>query len=135
MRLRAFLVFLAGFGMAAASILAPVQVSAHHAFAAEFDINQPLELMGTVTEVQWTNPHGRVLINVEDENGEVVNWNFELGSPNQLMRQGWRRDALKPGDLISVSGHRARDGRFVGRARSLTRPNGDVVFGRGGAGN
>ena len=132
MKINSLKVLLVGFALVATSTLVPVHISAHHSFASEFDINKPIEFMGTVTGVQWTNPHGRVLIDIENENGEVVNWNFELPSPNQLMRQGWRRDDLKPGDEVTVSGHQARDDRPVARATVLARLNGEVVFGRGG---
>ena len=129
MKMTPLLVVLTSFALAN-SVLVPVQVSAHHAFAAEFDINLPIEFTGTVTEIQWTNPHGRVLIDIEDENGDVVNWNLELPSPNSLMRQGWKKDDLKPGDTVTVTGHQARDNRTVARATVLTRSNGEIVFGR-----
>ena len=132
MKITSFHVLLAGFGLAAILILVPVQISAHHSFAAEFDINKPIELTGTVTLVEWTNPHARFYVDVEDENGEVINWDFELGSPNNLLRRGWGRNELKPGDRLTVSGHQARDNRKVARATVMTRPNGEVVFGRGG---
>ena len=115
-------------------VLVPIQTSAHHAFAAEFDRDKPIELSGTVTEVRWTNPHGRVLVDIENESGEIVNWNFELPSVNSLIRQGWKKNDLKLGDKISLSGHQARDNRPVARATTMTRPNGDIVFGRGGQG-
>ena len=131
MKITSFHVHLVGFGLAASLMLVPVQTFAHHSFASEFDINKPIELTGTVTVIRWTNPHGRVLVDIEDENGEIVNWDFELPSVNQLIRRGWKRNDLKPGDKITLSGHQARDDRPVARARVMTRPNGDVVFGGG----
>jgi len=107
--------------------LVTAQASAHHSFASEFDRDQPFEVTGSVTSVQWTNPHARILIDVE-EDGVVVNYNFELGSPNQLMRRGWSRKDLQPGDRVRVSGHRARNRPTVGRATGISRENGEVVY-------
>ncbi len=107
--------------------LVTAQASAHHSFASEFDRDQPFEVTGSVTSVQWTNPHARILIDVE-EDGEIVNYNFELGSPNQLMRRGWSRKDLQPGDRVRVSGHRARNRPTVGRATGISRENGEVVY-------
>src|SRR5215467_13390997 len=77
---------------------------AHHSFAAEYDASKPVTLKGTVTRVEWTNPHARFYIDVKDDAGAVTNWEFELGSPNGLMRAGWTRNSLKQGDEVSVSG-------------------------------
>ena len=107
--------------------LVTAQASAHHSFASEFDRDQPFEVTGSVTSVQWTNPHARILIDVE-EDGEIVTYNFELGSPNQLMRRGWSRKDLQPGDRVRVSGHRARNRPTVGRATGISRENGEVVY-------
>jgi len=106
------------------------QSRAHHAFAAEFDREKPVELTGTVTKVEWTNPHARFYVDAPDPDldDEVVNWNFELGSPNGLMRAGWRRDSLKPGDEISVEGWRARNNAHVANARSVTDADGQRLF-------
>ncbi len=131
MKSACFRPFLACLGLAAA-ILLPLQISAHHSFASEFDINQPVDVTGAVTVVEWTNPHGRIRIDVE-ENGELVNYNFELPSPNQLTRQGWSRNDLQPGDVVRITGSRARTRRTVGRARGISRENGEAVFGRGNA--
>ena len=111
-----------------AASLIPVQSSAHHSFASEFDRDQPFEVTGSVTSVQWTNPHARIYIDVEEENGEIVNYDFELGSPNTLMRRGWSRKDLQPGDKVTVSGHRARNRPTVGRATGINRENGEVVY-------
>ncbi len=111
-----------------AASLMPAQSSAHHSFASEFDRDQPFEVTGSVTSVQWTNPHARIYIDVEEENGEIVNYDFELGSPNTLMRRGWSRKDLQPGDKVTVSGHRARNRPTVGRATGINRENGEVVY-------
>ena len=108
--------------------LVTAQASAHHSFASEFDRDQPFEVTGSVTSVQWTNPHARIFIDVEEENGEIVNYDFELGSPNTLMRRGWSRKDLQPGDKVTVSGHRARNRPTVGRATGINRENGEVVY-------
>ena len=114
--------------VAAAGILLGAGASAHHSFSAEFDRDQPVELTGTVTKLEWLNPHARFYIDVEDEDGSVVNWDFELGSPNVLMRRGWTRNALQPGDVVTVSGWRAKNAPNVGNARSVTLADGSRVF-------
>ena len=111
-----------------AASLVTAQASAHHSFASEFDRDQPFEVTGSVTSVKWTNPHARIYIDVEEENGEIVNYDFELGSPNTLMRRGWSRKDLQPGDKVTVSGHRARNRPTVGRATGINRENGEVVY-------
>lgn len=114
--------------VAAAGALLSVGASAHHSFSAEFDRDQPVELTGTVTKLEWLNPHARFYMDVEDEDGNVVNWDFELGSPNVLMRRGWTRNALQPGDVVTVSGWRAKNAPNVGNARSVTLADGKRVF-------
>ena len=90
-------------------LLAAVPVAAHHSFAAEFDAAKPVSLKGLVTKVEWQNPHTFFYIDVtEDATGKVTNWAFEMGSPNGLMRNGWTRNSLKVGDVVSVEGSRAR---------------------------
>jgi hypothetical protein len=113
----------------------PSMTLAHHAFATEFDREQPIELVGTVTKVEWMNPHARIYVDAEDTDGVMVNWNLELGSPNGLMRQGWRRDSLQQGDPISVTGWRARNNPHVGNVQAITRPDGTRVFAASSADN
>ena len=104
-----------------ASVLAAaLPTYAHHSFPAQYDETQPVELMGTVTRVEWTNPHIFIYIDVADEeSGEVVNWALEMGGPNSLLRLGWKRDSLKPGDEISVEGSLARDGSPLANAETI----------------
>jgi hypothetical protein len=104
--------------LAVVTLAAGARVAAHHSFAAEFDANKPLKMTGTVTKVEWQNPHTYFYIDVTDEKtGKVTNWGMEMGSPNGLMRQGWTRNTLKIGDVVSVEGSMARDGKPIGNAR------------------
>lgn len=104
-----------------ASVLAAVLPAyAHHSFPAQYDAEKPITLTGKVTEVQWTNPHIFIYIDVPDEQtGEVVNWALEMGGPNALLRLGWKRDSLKVDDLITVEGSLARDGSPLANATSI----------------
>jgi hypothetical protein len=113
-----------GFGLIAAS----ASIQAHHAFAAEYDAQKPITLTGTVTKVEWTNPHARVYVDVKDESGEVVNWDCELGPPNGLMRRGWNRNSLRPGHVVTVNGFLSKLVPHVANARTVTLSDGRQVF-------
>jgi Family of unknown function (DUF6152) len=98
---------------------APLAISAHHSFSAEFDLDKPVRLTGVVTKLEWTNPHAWFYIDVKDESGKVTNWGWELGSPNGLLRTGWNRNSLKIGTEVTVEGSRARDGGTTANARVI----------------
>ena len=104
-------------------------VDAHHSFAAVFDANSPVDKTGIVTEVEWMNPHAWIYIDVTDDDGSVINWAFELGSPNGLMRRGWTRNSVQVGDEISISGYLARDGSNRGNVKSIVLADGRELTG------
>jgi hypothetical protein len=102
-------------------LLATSPVSAHHSFSAEFDAKQQVTLTGTVTKVEWMNPHTYFYVDVKEaEGGQVQNWACEMGSPNGLTRSGWTRNTLKPGMVVSFEGTRAKDGSYKANARNVT---------------
>jgi hypothetical protein len=115
--------------MAGGLVLAAVPMLAHHSFSAEYDRSKPIQLKGTVTKVEWMNPHARFYVDVKDDGGKVTNWEFELGSPNGLMRSGWTRNSLKAGDVVQVSGSRAKDGSNLVNASSVAFEDGKRVLG------
>ena len=103
-------------------------VSAHHAFAAEFDANKPVNFKGTITRMEWVNPHAWVHVAVKTPTGAVENWAIEAGTPNVLFRRGFTRDTLKPGIEIVVDGYRAKDGSRRANGRDLTFADGRKLF-------
>jgi hypothetical protein len=105
--------------MCIASIVASGLSLAHHSFVATFDESKPVTLTGTVTKIEWTNPHIWFFMDVENPDGTVTNWGLEMGSPNFLMRAGWKRDSMKVGDVVDVDGHQARDDTSNAHARTV----------------
>jgi hypothetical protein len=115
--------------VASVAVMAAVTpASAHHAFAAEFDRDKPITLTGTVTKLEWTNPHARIYIDVKDDKGNVVNWDFELGPPNGLMRRGWNRNSLRQGHVVTINGFLSKTAPRVANARTVKLPDGREVF-------
>jgi Family of unknown function (DUF6152) len=119
----------AGLALACAPLLA------HHSFAAEYDSTKPVELKGTVTSLEWVNPHAWIHMDVAGPDGKTVSWNCELGSPNLLLRNGWRRDTLKAGDTITVNGSMAKDGAHIANAKTVKTGDGKRVFNAGSSGD
>ncbi|MBM3818071.1 MAG: hypothetical protein FJW14_03490 [Acidimicrobiia bacterium] len=104
------------------------RLAAHHAFAAEFDGSKPVTLKGTVTRMEWINPHAWLHIEVKGPDGKVVAWMIEGGAPNALLRRGWNRDSLKAGTAVVVEGYRARDGSNRANGREVTTGDGRKLF-------
>jgi hypothetical protein len=118
----------AGVLMVAALLIGTIPVAGHHSFSAQYDSDKPVEMKGTITKVEWTNPHARFYIDVKDASGKVENWNFEMASPNVLSRNGWKRDTLKLGSTVSVAGYLARQGERMAIAGAITGPDGKPLF-------
>jgi hypothetical protein len=124
MNVRNLFVVAAAFG----SILSTAPVRAHHSFAAEYDADKPITLTGTVTKLEWLNPHARIYIDVKDESGKIVNWDCELGPPNGLMRRGWNRNSVKAGLVVTITGFRSKLSPTNANARTVKLPDGRQVF-------
>jgi hypothetical protein len=107
---------------------AAVPMLAHHSFSAEFDNSKPVSLQGTVTKVDWLNPHIWIYLDVKDNSGKVSNWQCEGGAPNSLTRNGWTKNDLKKGDSISITGTHAKDATNTCNASQVTLPDGRRVF-------
>src|SRR5437879_6149688 len=105
-------------------MLAVIPVYAHHPFAAEYDSNKPVTVMGTITKIDWENPHAHLYIDVKGDNGETEHWTMELGNPQKLENNGWKKDMVKMGEMVSVSGWKARDGSNHANVNTVTMPNG-----------
>ncbi len=119
--------------VAGAVTIGALPAAAHHAFAAEFDVNQPVKVHGVVTKVEWVNPHAWIYVDVKGADGKVVNWHFELGPPNALFRLGWRKDAIPAGTEVDISGFRAKSMENTANGRSIILPDGKELF-SGGSG-
>jgi hypothetical protein len=112
----------------AAGSLAAGTAVAHHSFTAVYDAAKPVTLTGVVTSVEWMNPHAHFFLDVRNEQGAVENWDFELSSPNGLMRRGWTRKSLNTGDTVTVEGFLSRDGSRRVNTRTVTRADGTRMF-------
>ncbi len=115
--------------VAGIALLATTSVAtAHHSFAAEYDRNRTITVTGSVQKLEWTNPHARVYVEGPDENGKTQVWDFELGPPNGLMRNGWHRNSLKPGHKVTVNGFRSKTSDHIANARTVKLADGREVF-------
>ena len=110
-------------------LLATMRISAHHAFAAEYDAKKLVSVSGTVTEFIWTNPHAWLYVAAKDDKGKVTSWAFEMGSPGGLVRRGWKEEELKKGDRVTVAGYGAKKRENVANASTVTLPDGRKLFG------
>jgi hypothetical protein len=111
-----------------ALLVAAMPAVAHHAFAAEYDGTKPVKLRGTVTEMEWINPHSWIHIDVKNADGTVSKWLIEAGAPNSLIRRGWNKNSLLPGTELLVEGFQAKDGELRANGRDVTFPDGRKLF-------
>ena len=118
------LIAVAGLGLA----LAAAPAWAHHAFAAEFDVSKPLVLKGTVTKMEWINPHAWIHMDVKNADGTVTSWMIEAGAPNGLLRRGFTKATIAPGTPVVVEGFQSKDGSMRANGRDITLPNGQKLF-------
>ena len=109
-------------------VAVPRDVSAHHAFSAEFDADRPLQLQGTVSKTEWINPHSWIHIDVAGEDGQVVTWAIECGAPNSLMRRGLNKNSVPVGTELVIDGFGSKDGSNTANARDITLPDGSTFF-------
>ena len=117
-------VVVAGLGL----MLAAVPVLAHHSFAAEYDAQKPVKFQGTVTQMEWINPHAWIHVDVKGTDGKTVNWMVEAGAPNALLRRGFNKQSLLPGTVIMVEGYQAKDGAMRANGRDITYTDGRKLF-------
>jgi Family of unknown function (DUF6152) len=123
MRTKLFVV-MTGLGL----VLMAVPVWAHHAFASEFDAKRPIKVTGTVTKMEWINPHAWMHIDVKKADGSVEKWMIETGTPNTLLRRGLTKTSLLPGTEVVVDGYQSKDGSLRANGRDVTLPNGQTLF-------
>ena len=112
----------------AALVAAAAPVLAHHSFAAEFDAKKPVKLQGTVTKMEWINPHAWIYLDVKNTDGSVTNWMVEAGAPNALLRRGWKKSSMAYGTVIKVEGFAAKNGKEFVNAANIMFPDGTRIF-------
>ena len=114
--------------MGAGLLLSAASLLAHHSFAAEYDAQRPVKMTGTVTQMEWINPHAWIHIDVKKPDGKMESWMVEAGAPNALLRRGFNKNSLLPGTVITVEGYQAKDGAQRANGRDITYPDGRKLF-------